>query len=169
MTPNLTTPVKVHEMTEAQLNNLMKNQVQSVNESPVTTRATFKLEELEQLIRDVKTVYPLKPFAENDHHRLCITFVRDDLNDPVLGFEGCRNFNSIKAQVSSETGRPLTQLVPIVTGCSATVDQITGDYTSFEYFRNPNGNIPYVRPGGEASGLIPPPPPNSNNDDPAVP
>lgn len=127
--------------------------------SPVTMRATFKLSSLEELIKAIKDC----PGFEEDNlkkHNICITFVREK-TDAQGAFKSHFTHISqngiiqIKASEKSKYG--YTQVIPIISGCISELDA-NFQNNKFTYLRNKDGVIPFLRPGGEGSGLIPPPP-----------
>jgi hypothetical protein len=150
--------MSLQNLSTRELKTLMKNQEKCNNLSPVTTRATFKLSKLLELISLIVENCDLRPGDDETQH-VCITFVRESGQNP-LGLSG-------KPQKVTVKGKRFTQVIPIITGCVA--DWGKG---KFRYLRvdveNPKTGkklkrIPYVRPGGEGSGLIPPPPPDDDN------
>lgn len=163
-------------ITPKNLERLVKNQELFQNDPPVTTRATFKLFELEELIGNIrKAVGKVNESDEYTHHYVCITFVRQNVQDEedVVLYDS-RHISSLKKNANK---KGFTQLIPIITGCIGTLD---GSYEveSFKYLRKGDriikgeiikdktindNTIEFVRPGGEGTGLIPPPPPKDDN------
>lgn len=162
MNADVNPAVYLHKLKLQELKDLIGNQKLLENNAPITTRATFKISQLEDLINQIKKDPSYDANNEDYHHMICITFVRDDVNNPVLGYDRCINAMDIETAGTDKNGKRFTQLVPIITGCDAHLDPVTGRHTTFEFFYF-NEEIPYVRSGGEGSGLIPPPPPSIND------
>jgi len=154
----------LNKISEQNFKQLVENQKLVEDRSPLTTRATFKLSLLEDLIEEIKSQAGYNGNDEDYHHHICVTFVRDNIDMSILGYGSCKNLDDLKSNSTEANGAKFTQLIPIITGCDAILDPKTGKCTEFSYMRIKN-EIPYVRSGGETSGLIPPPPPSG--DDPA--
>jgi hypothetical protein len=126
------------------------------NEAPVTTRATFKLSYLEELIKEIKAC---PDFKEDDYynHNVCVIFIREKINKEGIYITGIKDYNGVFSKLAKVSCIDYTQVIPIISGCVSELDQ---EYQplNFSYLRNKQGGIPFVKPGGEGSGLIPPPP-----------
>jgi hypothetical protein len=143
-----------HKLTPKQMEKLVQNQEDFKDMPPVTYMATFKLSNILSLIADITTSPDFK--GDNDSlHNICISFVRMEINDNELGFMWKNNSHNENSQ--SVKGKTCTQVIPIITGCVTELYSDNGKTKSFKYI-SLNGSIPYVRPGGEGTGLIPPPP-----------
>ncbi|MBN8672542.1 MAG: hypothetical protein J0L56_00330 [Chitinophagales bacterium] len=156
-------------ITPKELEKLVRNQQQFQHDPPVTTRATFKLRDLEELIAEIRKAIGDYIPDEDHNHQVCITFVRDEIREEVQ--ESALKYKSkwlghrnLKINTVTNGSENFTQLIPVITGCKAKLD-VHYNYDSFEYLRNEDRVISFVRPGGEATGLIPPPPPSENDDD----
>ncbi|MFM9910230.1 MAG: hypothetical protein ACKVOW_12815 [Chitinophagaceae bacterium] len=158
---------------ESDLQTIVNYQATCKYQPPVTTHATFKLSDLESLVEHVKTEIKkrqpdkfdkngkINQSFESRYHTVCITFVREmiDQSGNLLthhsGIKGTQLYpiNSVKAEENTY----YTQVIPIISGCIAELDQKYKNQ-SFEYLSDGKGNIKIVHPGGEGTGLIPPPP-----------
>ncbi len=153
--------INAYSMSKQELKKLVKGQRLLKTIGPVTTRATFQLVVLEALIKDIKRSIGSRRDRHSLIHDVCITFVRDDVDNSALGYGGSLDIDVLRQNSTRRNGVRYTQLIPIITGCRATIDPVTGRYKKFKFLRIGN-KIPYARSGGEASGLIPPPPPNDD-------
>jgi len=166
---NLTTMneiIKLRTIKPKVLKILTDNQEECKAEAPVTTRATFKLFELEALLQAIKNTKDYKEDGDRKHS-VCITFVREMIGDSPLGYNTDDNPAHKKMLENVTTDKKYTQLIPIITGCECILDNNTIATQSFKYLRDKSGEdgvILFVRPGGEGTGLIPPPP-TGNDDD----
>ncbi|TMI92816.1 MAG: hypothetical protein E6H08_11495 [Bacteroidetes bacterium] len=150
----------IHDLSKEQMQELEQNQKDCADLPPITYRATFKLNNLMELITIIQND---SKFSVNDDftHNICITLVREDIkdininNNDHLGYYRSMNKGDIK--MHKKNAKEYTQLIPIITGCQAVLDPNTKKCQSFEFMKI-KGNIPYVRSGGEGTGLIPPPP-----------
>lgn len=153
----------LHSISPEALSMLLNNQEICKSAAPVTTRATFKLSQLKLLIEAIEKseLYQADKDDPDGIHNVCITFVREDLNDVAL-FGGAINGQTKLAKYKTvHEKREFSQLIPIITGCSNKLNNYK-DSGEFKYLRI-NGGIPCVRPGGEGTGLIPPPPTGSDD------
>lgn len=147
---------------------LMDNQKDCEIDAPVTTRATFKLFELEALLKAIRE----SPDYKEDHdtkHSVCITFVREIIGDSPLGYDPLHmpGHQGLLKNLLTKSNKEYTQLIPIITGCECILSDYDRSTVSFKYLRHEKGEeeiISFVRPGGEGTGLIPPPP-TGNDDD----
>lgn len=139
-----------------QLRELISHQKQCKETPPITERATFKLDELKALIAEIENseAYQKEPDS-NTKHSICVAFVREEWGSKNL------LYNSHKP-MSDASGR-FSQIIPIILGCECKLEEKNYTPVSFHVFKNTYG-IPFVRPGGEGTGLIPPPPPNDKDD-----
>ena len=146
------------KITQKQLDQLEMNQKLFQHTPPVTTRATFKLSELEKLIGEIRAVVGEVIQDENHTHHVCITFVREKIGDNTLGYHISRPGHKLLLEnvAITESGKEYTQLIPIITGCIAELDK-DYNYKPFKYLQNKDKTIEFVRPGGEGMGVIPPP------------
>ena len=152
-----------HLLSIDQMKELEQNQEECKDLPPITYRATFKLSKIEELL---KAITKSGKFAQEDEHthNVCITFVREDWtrkNDD-LGYKNGANPASIQEHITKKNNKEYTQVIPIITGCQSILDPKTRNCKSFEYMKF-DEKIPYVRSGGEGTGLIPPPPPPGND------
>lgn len=147
------------------LKTIIGNQESCAKKAPVTMRATFKLSYLEELIKALKACPDFEK-DNNNKHNICITFVREKIDDK--GFfkthhTGIPQNGVIQIKSSEKSKYAYTQLIPIISGCISELDK-NFQNNKFKYLRNKDGVIPFLRPGGEGSGLIPPPPAGSDDD-----
>jgi len=173
-TTTSTPPVTLNELTPKELCQLVQNEESLSGRTPAATqknlpvavRATFKVSLLRELLRQIETEQRKQiekhPEQKNEdyHHMVCITFIRDDLNtnNSILKYDHCMNAAALHGDGTQVNGSTFTRVVPIITGCHAHYNNLTGECKDFKYMRNEKGKIPYVRSGGETSGLIPPKP-----------
>jgi hypothetical protein len=149
-----------HTLTPKQMKKLEQNQQEFKDMPPVTYMATFRLSNIMDLIDEVKKSPDF--IADNDHlHNICISFVRMESHEHDLGFSWKNNSHVENSQ--SLNGKTCSQIIPIITGCVAELNKDDYKTKSFKYIKV-NGAIPFVRPGGEGSGLIPPPPPGGGKE-----
>ena len=147
---------------------LLNNQKECETDAPVTTRATFKLFELEALLKAIRESHGY----QEDHdtkHSVCITLVREVIGDSPLGYDTVHMpcHQELFKNVLPKSNKKYTQLIPIITGCECILHGSNKTTESFKYLRDKEGKagvISFVRPGGEGTGLIPPPP-TGNDDD----
>jgi len=152
--------MSLHHLSPGEFKTLVQNHNKCINLPSKTVRATFKLSRLLELIAEIVR-HPQFKVDDDNTHNICITFVRQNSKHNALGFD-----SGPKPNQKGKSGGLFTQVVPIITGCVA-----DWNISKFRYLRidaeNPETNviekrIPYVRPGGESSGLIPP---GFNDDD----
>ena len=152
----------MHTIEPKHLKALIGNQKKLENANAGTTRATFKLSNLKALIDAIEK---LPGFQADDEftHNICITFVREDLQE--LRLYNLDPDKRLEKQGTRDPGsqKKYSQVIPVITGCYFHLDQ-QFDAQEFRYLRDATGNIPCIRPGGEASGLIPPPPSGKDDD-----
>jgi hypothetical protein len=144
-----------------ELKALIGNQEKLKNLNSGTTRATFKLSYLKELIGEIEK----QPgFVKDDDftHNICITFVREDLQALKLYTLDTNKQLDKGGHYDTASGKKYSQVIPVITGCEFKYDQGFNPI-SFQYLRNSAGEIPNLRPGGEGSGLIPPPPAGSDD------
>lgn len=141
------------------LKTIIGHQESCAKKAPVTMRATFKLSYLEGLIKALKACPDFE--KDNDYkHNICITFVREKTDDKGVfkTHHTCISQNGvIQVKTSQKSKYGYTQVIPIISGCISELDS-NHQNNKFTYLRNKDGVIPFLRPGGEGSGLIPPPP-----------
>jgi hypothetical protein len=145
----------VHSLTIEEMKKLEQNQQEFSYMPPVTYMATFKISSIESLISEIKK----SPEFIQEHdftHNICISFVRMEIQENQLGFYWKNKGHTDNSQ--SNGRKTCTQIIPIITGCIAELDKNDFTTSNFKYL-TVNGKIPFARPGGEGSGLIPPPPP----------
>jgi hypothetical protein len=92
-----------------------------------------------------------------DTHNVCITFVREDL-------QNLRLYGGRLLEDSSPSDK-VSNVIPIISGCVAAYEPGSFKPRFFRYLRDTNNQIPVLRPGGEGTGLIPPPPPAGADED----
>ncbi len=165
--------LKMKSIKESDLQTIVNYQATCKYQPPVTTHATFKLSDLESLVKYVKAEINkkrpdffdengiFKPDVEYNHHTVCITFVREMINQRgglLTHYTGIKD-TQLDPIYSVQAGEDTyyTQVIPIISGCIAELDQNYKNQ-SFEYLSDGKGNIKIVHPGGEGTGLIPPPP-----------
>jgi hypothetical protein len=138
------------------LKGLTDNHLHMVNEPPVTLRATFKLTYLRELLDEIENCPGFMKDAE-EMHNVCITFVREDLQN--LQLYGARLLEDCNASDK------VSNVIPVISGCVAEFEPGSFKLKFFRYLRNAGNRIPVLRPGGEGTGLIPPPPPPGADED----
>ena len=144
----------VHSLTDKQMKELESNQHVCADLPPVTYRATFKLSKLLEFLKEIQNCKDFKP-DDDFRHNICITFVRQELgNNELLYFP---KDNSFEKHSQLQNGKKYTQVIPVITGCNAKLNETLTRCEEFHYLRI-NEKIPFVRSGGEGTGLIPPPP-----------
>jgi ribosomal protein S18 len=155
----------------ADLETIIDYQKLCKDEAPVTTKATFRLSELELLIKEIKKrVFKLRPDLiskdgkinkeiEYKCHTVCITFVREKIKSDhnlITSYSQTNQRQLLIENSVQKNGKYYTQVIPIISGCISELDsEFHND--KFKYLENESG-IPFVHPGGEGTGLIPPPP-----------
>ena len=100
-----------HSLLPQELKELVSNQKDLNNVSPVTTRATFKLSVLLDLLEEIQKCTGFKKDSDTMHN-VCITFVRQNVKTNSLKF---LKPPSVKGK--NKKGENVTQLIPIITGC----------------------------------------------------
>jgi hypothetical protein len=158
------------------LNTIKGFQEKCKDDAPVTTRATFRLSELEELIKKIRErISELRPglitkggkidlAKESKCHTVCITFVREKIIADCKLETWYSRINDTQLLLENSTeknrGEYYTQIIPIISGCIADLDEKYHN-KKFKYlFDDESENsIPFIHPGGEGTGLIPPPPP----------
>lgn len=143
-----------HSIEQKDLDIVINNQKECEDLAPVTSRATFRLSLLKEFIDKIEKCPGFQ--ADNAYlHNIAITFVREDLNRKKLGYK--EEYNPLENHSQIKGANTYSQLMPIITGCIAKLDDgfITVEYADLE---DKSKKIPFLRSGGEGTGLIPPPP-----------
>ncbi|MBL7762324.1 MAG: hypothetical protein JNL23_02745 [Chitinophagaceae bacterium] len=147
-----------HKISKKELDTLVENfeQFEQVD-PPATYRATFKLSKLLAFLTEISKYEGFT--ADDDRtHNVAITFVREDLSNKVLRYseKPKSNLSLFKKKYKD---KEYSQVIPIITGCVATLDKdfVLEKYQHI-YSDEAKTQIPFLRSGGEGTGLIPPPP-----------
>lgn len=145
-----------------QIKTLSQNQLDFDDQPPITYRATFKLSKIIELIAEI-VKHPDFRTDGDSRYNVCLTFVRDDFSSGSNPLNFSQSFSAMQTNSQTKGNRTLTQVIPIIIGCASDWNSNT-----FKYLRSRddkgNEGVLFVRPGGEASGLIPPPPPPQNDE-----
>lgn len=149
-----------HELSKDEFDKLMNNfDILEKPDVPVTYRATFRLSKILQFLSEIVQCENFTP--DNDKtHNIAITFVREDLSDKVLGY--FEKNDSFDRYGKKHNDKKFSQVIPVITGCIARLDDnyILNSYDDIvsRKAKKEEKNIPFLRSGGEGTGLIPPPP-----------